>query len=133
MMEKIIVVAPTTAVPMSTGLAVALNVLPAPSLASRKSLAPANDGVKPKSRLISSLMPGSDSMVESSKTDCALSVTGPYESTAMVTGPMPRKPKATRPKAKMAGAIISAPAPVGNWLLIQAAMPIRKVMVMPIQ
>jgi hypothetical protein len=28
MIEKIIVVAPTTAVPMSTGLAVALNVLP---------------------------------------------------------------------------------------------------------
>src|SRR2546426_1096847 len=34
-------------------------------------------------------------MTESSKTDCALSVTGPYESTAIVTGPMPRKPKAT--------------------------------------
>ena len=31
MMLKIIVVAPTTAVPMSTGLAVALKVLPAPS------------------------------------------------------------------------------------------------------
>ena len=26
----------------------------------------------------------------------------------MVTGPMPRKPKATRPKAKTAGAIIRA-------------------------
>ena len=35
MIEKIIVVAPTTAVPMSTGLAVALNVLPAPSFSSR--------------------------------------------------------------------------------------------------
>ena len=35
MIEKIIVVAPTTAVPISTGLAVALNVLPAESLASR--------------------------------------------------------------------------------------------------
>ncbi len=35
MIEKIIVVAPTTAVPMSTGFAVALNVLPAESLASR--------------------------------------------------------------------------------------------------
>ena len=35
MIEKIIVVAPTTAVPMSTGLAVALKVLPAESLASR--------------------------------------------------------------------------------------------------
>jgi hypothetical protein len=31
MMPKTIVVAPTTAVPMSTGLAVALKVLPAPS------------------------------------------------------------------------------------------------------
>src|ERR1043165_532369 len=45
---------------------------------------------------------------------------------------MPRKPKATRPKAKMAGAIMMALAPVGNWLLIHAAMPIRMVMVMPI-
>ena len=35
MIEKIIVVAPTTAVPISTGLAVALNVLPAPSFSSR--------------------------------------------------------------------------------------------------
>ena len=35
MIEKIIVVAPTTAVPISTGLAVALKVLPAESLASR--------------------------------------------------------------------------------------------------
>ncbi len=39
MIEKISVVAPTTAVPISTGLAVALNVLPAPSFSSRKSLA----------------------------------------------------------------------------------------------
>ena len=39
MIAKIIVVAPTTAVPMSTGLAVALNVLPAPSFSSRKCLA----------------------------------------------------------------------------------------------
>ena len=39
MMPKIIVVAPTTAVPMSTGLAVALKVLPAPSPFSRRSLA----------------------------------------------------------------------------------------------
>ncbi len=43
-------------------------------------------------------------MTDSSKTLCALSVTGPYESTAMVTGPMPRKPKAMRPKANTAGA-----------------------------
>jgi len=37
MMEKVMVVAPTTAVPMSTGLAVALKVLPAPSFSSSKS------------------------------------------------------------------------------------------------
>jgi hypothetical protein len=35
MIAKIIVVAPTTAVPISTGLAVALKVLPAESFASR--------------------------------------------------------------------------------------------------
>ena len=39
MIEKIIVVAPTTAVPISTGFAVALKVLPAPSFASRLCLA----------------------------------------------------------------------------------------------
>ena len=47
------VVAPTTAVPMSTGLAVALNVLPAPSFSSRKCLAFSKLGLKPKSRSIS--------------------------------------------------------------------------------
>ncbi len=46
MIEKIIVVAPTTAVPMSTGLAVALNVLPAPSFSSRKCLAFSKLGVE---------------------------------------------------------------------------------------
>ena len=45
-------------------------------------------------------------MTDSSKTDCALSVTGPYESTAIVTGPMPRNPNATRPNAKTGGASI---------------------------
>ena len=39
MVEKIMVVAPTTAVPISTGLEVALKVLPAPSFSSRFSLA----------------------------------------------------------------------------------------------
>jgi hypothetical protein len=39
MIEKIMVVAPTTAVPISTGLAVALKVLPAPSFSSSSSLA----------------------------------------------------------------------------------------------
>ena len=53
MIEKIIVVAPTTAVPMSTGLAVALKVLPAPSFSSRLSLATSKSGSKPKSLLIS--------------------------------------------------------------------------------
>ena len=54
MIEKIIVVAPTTAVPMSTGLAVALKVLPAPSFSSSSSLPTSKFGVKPKSFLISS-------------------------------------------------------------------------------
>ena len=66
MIEKIIVVAPTTAVPMSTGLAVALKVFPAPSFSSSSSLATSKFGRKPKSRLISALMLGSCSMVESS-------------------------------------------------------------------
>ena len=39
MIEKIMVVAPTTAVPISTGLAVALKVLPAPSFSSSRCLA----------------------------------------------------------------------------------------------
>ena len=39
MIAKIIVVAPTTAVPISTGLAVALKVLPAPSFSSSSSFA----------------------------------------------------------------------------------------------
>ena len=77
MMEKIMVVAPTTAVPISTGFAVALNVFPAPSFSSRYPLARSKVGRNPKSRWISSLMPGRLSIVDSSKTDCALSVTGP--------------------------------------------------------
>ena len=51
MMEKIIVVAPTTAVPMSTGFAVALKVLPAPSFSSRKCFALSKFGSNPKSLL----------------------------------------------------------------------------------
>ena len=47
MIEKIMVVAPTTAVPISTGLAVALNVLPAPSFSSSSSLAVSNFTSKP--------------------------------------------------------------------------------------
>ena len=62
MMPKIIVVAPTTAVPMSTGLAVALKVLPAPSPFSNSCLAFSKSGSKPKSRLISALMFGTDSI-----------------------------------------------------------------------
>ena len=47
---------------------------------------------------------GTDSIWLNSYTDCALSVTGPKLSTAIVTGPMPRKPNATRPKAKIGAA-----------------------------
>ncbi len=66
MIEKIIVVAPTTAVPMSTGFAVALNVLPAPSFSSRKCLAFSKFRSKPKSFFTSAAMFGSVSMTESS-------------------------------------------------------------------
>ena len=66
MMEKIIVVAPTTAVPIRTGLAVALKVFPAPSFSSSRSLATSKLGAKPKSRWISAAIPGSCSMVDSS-------------------------------------------------------------------
>ena len=66
MIEKIMVVAPTTAVPMSTGLAVALKVLPAPSFSSRKCLAFSKLGSKPKSFLISSSMFGIVSITTSS-------------------------------------------------------------------
>ena len=77
MIEKIIVVAPTTAVPISTGLAVALNVFPPPSFSSSRSLALSKFTSKPKSFFSSCLMFGSVSIIDSSKTDCALSVTGP--------------------------------------------------------
>ena len=77
MIEKIMVVAPTTAVPISTGLAVALNVLPAPSFSSSSSLAVSNFTSKPKSRRICCATLGTSSMSDSSYTDWALSVTGP--------------------------------------------------------
>ena len=77
MIEKIIVVAPTTAVPISTGFAVALKVLPAPSFSSSRSLARSKCTSKPKSFFSCSLMPGIVSITDSSNTDCALSVTGP--------------------------------------------------------
>src|SRR2546423_7800973 len=112
MIEKIIVVAPTTAVPISTGFAVALNVLPAPSFSSSRSLAREKLTSNPCSRRMLSFTPGNVSITDSSNTDCALSVTGPYESTAIVTGPIPRNPNATRPNANTAGAIISVPNPV---------------------
>src|SRR5687768_10750001 len=75
-------------------------------------------------------MPGICSIVESSKTDCALSVTGPYESTAMVTGPIPRNPNATRPNANTAGASISVPTPS---VLTPYAIDIRSMITMPSQ
>src|SRR5215203_4352684 len=57
-------------------------------------------------------MPGNPSMTDNSNTDCALSVTGPYESTAMVTGPIPRNPNATRPNANTGDAIMRASKPI---------------------
>ena len=75
-------------------------------------------------------MPGICSITESSKTDCALSVTGPYESTAIVTGPMPRKPNATRPKANTASACIRSLRPS---VLTPYAMLISPTMLIPSQ
>src|ERR1044071_6889657 len=75
-------------------------------------------------------MPGSCSMVDSSNTDCALSVTGPYESTAIVTGPMPRNPNATRPNANTAGATIKTPMPI---VLTMYAIAMSTMIVMPNQ
>ena len=66
MVEKIMVVAPTTAVPISTGLEVALKVLPAPSFSSRFSLAFSKSGLKPNCLLDVLLDAGQVSMVESS-------------------------------------------------------------------
>ena len=66
MIEKIIVVAPTTAVPMSTGFAVALKVLPAPSFSSSRSFARSNFTSKPNSFLSDSLIPGIDSITDNS-------------------------------------------------------------------
>src|SRR3954468_9643137 len=75
-------------------------------------------------------MPGTCSISDSSKTDCALSVTGPYESTAIVTGPMPRNPNATSPNANTAGAIIRVPKPV---VLIRNPIAISAMIDMPSQ
>src|SRR5204862_1753546 len=58
---------------------------------------------------------------------------GPYESTAIVTGPMPRNQKATRPKAKTAGASVRALARRGNVVLTPYATAIRNMIVMPSQ
>ena len=60
MIEKIIVVAPTTAVPMSTGLAVALNVLPAPSFSSRKCLARSKFERRSRTRCLSCVLDARD-------------------------------------------------------------------------
>ena len=128
--EKIIVVAPTTAVPISTGFDVALNVLPAPSFASRYFLATSKLGLKPNSFSTSSDTFGTSSIKESSYTDCALSVTGPYESTAIVTGPIPKKPNATKPNANTDEYdIISA----GMYVLAKYAIAIKNTITAPIQ
>ena len=66
MIEKIIVVAPTTAVPMRTGLAVALNVLPAPSLSSSMNFACDQCGSTPSNSVTWDSMSGTDSIRDSS-------------------------------------------------------------------
>ena len=62
-------------------------------------------------------MPVLPSMTDSSYTDCALSVTVPYESTAIVTGPMPRKPNATRPNANTVPAALHAKCDISRLAL----------------
>ena len=103
MIEKIIVVAPTTAVPISTGLAVALNVLPAPSFSSSRCLACSKFDVEAEV-LLDLLLDAGERLDQRQLVD-RLRVVGhrAVESTAMVTGPMPRKPNATRPNANTAG------------------------------
>ena len=93
-----------------TGFAVALNVLPAPSFSSRYCFAFSNVGRKP-SHIDPSLMFGSVSIVDSSKTDCALSVTG-HRVDRDRHRPMPRNPNATRPKRRW----LERPSCPGNWL-----------------
>ena len=66
MIEKIIVVAPTTAVPISTGFAEALKVLPAPSLASSRCFARSNFTSMLKSFFNSASMPGTFSISDNS-------------------------------------------------------------------
>src|SRR5438034_5318896 len=77
-------------------------------------------------------MVGIDSITESSYTDWALSVTGPYESTAIVTGPMPRKPNATKPNAKTGAAVISVPR-LGPQIATAYAVPMSVAMLSPSQ
>jgi K(+)-stimulated pyrophosphate-energized sodium pump len=66
-----------TAVAISTGLAVALKVLPAPSFSSSRCLPLAKSGRKPNCFSTSPAALGIDSICDSSKMLCALSVTGP--------------------------------------------------------
>ena len=73
-------------------------------------------GLNPNCFSISAAAPGVVSTCDSSKIDCALSVTGPYESTAIVTGPMPSRPNATRPNANTAGYCMNWSRPWSeNW------------------
>ena len=66
MIEKIIVVAPTTAVPIKTGFAVALKVFPAPSFSSSKCFARSKATVMLYWLLSSSTMFGSCSISDNS-------------------------------------------------------------------
>src|SRR2546421_8756202 len=75
-------------------------------------------------------MPVIDSITERSKPDWALSVTGPYESTAIVTGPIPRNPNATRPKANTGAATIKVERPS---VLTPYAAPMRTTNTIPSQ
>ena len=68
--------------------------------------------------------------------DCALSATGPKLSTAIVIGPIPRKPNATRPNANTGAAKVNSGgmrAITAGFLDTMYATNIRIIMVRPSQ
>ena len=92
------VVAPTTAVPISTGLAVALKVLPAPSFSSRFSLASSKLVLKPKFFWISCLDAGN--LLDSRELIDGLCVVGYWAIGINCDGHRPHSEKPKRHKAK---------------------------------
>jgi len=104
------VVAPTTAVPISTGFAVALKVLPAPSLASSRYFSTLE--VDGQVEVFSDFGFNVGNLLDERKFVDGLSVVG--DGAVGIDGDgdrtHARKPKATNPKAKTAGASMVAAA-----------------------